>query len=160
LLLCPNACCVNRSGNPHFNAHDADNVFSSAFAVDSFGGVAQLLSLAYFTLRYLFMKIRSILVGITLVGLLACNLLVGCANGSGGNKARIAYMPGPVISEGVEYYPLKPGAAYENTPVDYTATPPPPGVVTYVTVISTNGIVIHLIDAKSSTNTVTIPHLL
>jgi hypothetical protein len=106
------------------------------------------------------MKTRRIIVGITLVGLLACNLLVGCANGSGGNKAGFAYMPGPVISGGVEYYPLNPGASYENTPVDYTAAPPPPGVVTYVTIISTNDIVIHLIDSKSSTNIVTIPHLM
>jgi len=106
------------------------------------------------------MKTRSIPVGITLVGLLACNLLVGCANGSGGKKAGITYMPGPVFSGGVEYYPLHPGTTYDNTSVEYTAKPPAPDVVTYVTVISTNGIVIHLKDTKSSTNTGTILRLM
>jgi hypothetical protein len=98
--------------------------------------------------------------GITLVGLLAGNLLAGCCSGSGGNKSSTTFMPGPVISGGVEYYPVKPGATYHNTQVDYTTNPPPAGVVTYVTVISTNGIVIRLKEAGNSTNTVIIPDLM
>ena len=94
---------------------------------------------------------------IMLVGLLAGNLLVGC---TGGNKSGFTFMPGPVIAGGVEYYPAKPGATYHNTPVDYTTNPPPPGVVTYITLISTNGIVIHLVESKNSTNTLTIPDLM
>jgi hypothetical protein len=98
--------------------------------------------------------------GIILVGLLAGNFLAGCCCGSGGNKSSATFMPGPVIAGGVEYYPVKPGATYHNKPVDYTTNPPPAGVVTYVTIISTNGIVIHLKEAGNSANTVIIPDLM
>jgi hypothetical protein len=98
--------------------------------------------------------------GIILVGLLAGNLLAGCSCGSGGKKSEFKFMPGPIIAGGVEYYPVKPGATYHNTQVDYTTNPPPAGVVTYVTIISTNGIVIHLKEAGNSTNILTIPDLM
>jgi hypothetical protein len=97
---------------------------------------------------------------ITSVGLLAGNLLAGCSSGSGCSKSGFTFMPGPVIFGGVEYYPAKPGATYRNTPVNYTTNPPPAGVVTYVTLISTNGIVIHLKEASNSTNILTIPDLM
>jgi hypothetical protein len=109
----------------------------------------------------IFMKTSCGFAGIiTLVGLLAANLLAGCSSGSCGKKSAATFMPGPVIFGGVEYYPAKPGATVHNRPVEYTTNPPPAGVVTYVTVISTNGIVIHLKEAGNSTNTMIIPDLM
>jgi hypothetical protein len=101
------------------------------------------------------MKISYRFAGIILAGLLA-----GCSCGSGGNKSGSTFMPGPVIFGGVEYYPAKPGATYHNRAVDYSTNPPPAGVVTYVTIVSTNGLVIHLQEAGNSTNAVTVPDLM
>ena len=106
------------------------------------------------------MKLSCKFTGITLAGLLAGNLLAGCSSGSDSHKSGYTFMPGPVIYGGVEYYPVKPGKTFHNRPVDYTTNPPPAGVATFVTIISTNGIVIHLKEAGNSTNTLIIPDLM
>jgi hypothetical protein len=92
------------------------------------------------------MKTPLRLVGITFIGWLACGLLTGCTCSHKGNSSTL--LPGPVIYGGVAYYPVKPGATYHNTPVDYTINPPPAEAVTFVTVYSTNGLVIYLTDGN------------
>ena len=99
------------------------------------------------------MKTLFRLAGITFIGLLACGWLTGCTCGHGGGSSGSALLPGPVISGGVEYYPVRPGATYHDTPVDYTTNPPPAGAVTFVTVYSTNGLVIDLTDGNAILDT-------
>ena len=98
--------------------------------------------------------------GVAATGLLTCIVMAGCAHDQGGGKAGYSFMPGPVILNGVEYYPAKPGATYHNRPIEYTNQPPPADGLTFVKLISTNGIVIQLIDRKNSTNIVRIPDLM
>jgi hypothetical protein len=92
------------------------------------------------------MKILSKLGGSAFTGLMTCSLLTSCSHGS--SPAGFTFLPGPVISGGVTYYPAKPGATYHNTPPDYTTNPPPAGAVTFVTIYSTNGLAINLIDGN------------
>jgi hypothetical protein len=87
------------------------------------------------------------LFGITFIGWLVCGLLTGCTCSRKGNSES-TFLPGPVISGGLAYYPVKPGATYHNAPVDYTTNQPPAGVVTFVRVHSTNGLVIDLTDGN------------
>ena len=94
------------------------------------------------------MKILSRVVGSAFIWLLGCHLLTSCSCNHKGNAAGFSFLPGPVIAGGVAYYPAKPGATYHNTVPDYTTNPPPVGVVTFVTVFSTNGLVINLTDGK------------
>jgi hypothetical protein len=56
----------------------------------------------------------------TLLGLLICGFLSGCADS--GEIDPLS--PGPFISGGVTYYPAHPG----TTNYDYTTNPPPAGV--------------------------------
>lgn len=95
----------------------------------------------------------------TIAGLLACAVWGGCTHSRDGKTAERTYMPGPVIYRGVEYYPAKPGATYHNTPINYTTNRVPTGAYPFVTLVSTNGILIHLTEAKVSTNAVTVPKL-
>jgi hypothetical protein len=95
----------------------------------------------------------------TLAGLLACVFWGGCAHNHEGKTAERTFMPGPVIYGGVEYYPAEPGATYHNTPINYTTNRPPTGAYPFVTLVSTNGILIHLMESKHSTNAVSAPNL-
>ena len=99
------------------------------------------------------MKIFRHLVGVAFAGLLASGFLSGCAHSREGSEQII----GPVFFGGVTYYPATPGRTYENTPVDYTTNQPPVGTINYVTVISTNRIVVHLIDGTNAPSTQTLP---
>jgi hypothetical protein len=95
--------------------------------------------------KWIIMKTPHMVVGATLVGLLA-GLLSGCAHSRAGGEMEFGLGP-MVSSDGVTNYPAKPGATYTNAPVDYTTNPPPAGVAAGVTVISTNGVIrIHSID--------------
>jgi hypothetical protein len=87
------------------------------------------------------MKTPHTVIGVTVAGLLA-SFLSGCAHSQETSEYRI----GPTVYGGVTNYPAKPGATYTNAIVDYTTNPPPPGVAAYVTVITTNGIHVRLID--------------
>ena len=99
------------------------------------------------------MKIFHHLVGVAVAGLLTGGVLSGCAHSREGSEQII----GPVFFGGFTYYPAKPGRTYKNTPVDYTTNPPPAGTINYVTVISTNGIVVHLMDGTNAPSTQTLP---
>jgi hypothetical protein len=102
------------------------------------------------------MKTLHRIVGGTFVGLLSCGFLNGCAHSQVGT-AFMERRIGPTVFGGVTYYPAKSGATYYTTPLDYTTNPPPARSADYVTVISSNGIAIHLIDAKTQTSTETLP---
>jgi hypothetical protein len=99
------------------------------------------------------MKTLFGLPGATFVGLLICGLLTSCTYRHEGNTSGFTFLPGPVISGGIAYYPARPGATYHNTPVDYTTNPPPAGTVTFVTVFSMNGLVIDLTDGNTIPDT-------
>ena len=99
------------------------------------------------------MKMLLRLAGITFAIFLTGSLLTSCTCRQEGNASGFDYLPGPVISGGVAYYPARPGATYHNTPVDYTTNPPPAGAVTFVTVFSTNGLVIDLTDGNTNPDT-------
>jgi hypothetical protein len=92
----------------------------------------------------------------TVVGLVASVLLIGCVRNHEGTTS-VERRIGPTVLGGVTYYPAKPGTTYYNTPVDYTTNPPPAGAVNYVTVVSTNGFAMHLIDGPNQTSTGVLP---
>jgi hypothetical protein len=77
----------------------------------------------------------------TAIGLAASLFLIGCAHSHEGTTAMDFEMGPMVSSDGVTNYPAKPGATYDNVPVDYTTNPPPAGVADGVTVTTTNGII-------------------
>jgi hypothetical protein len=81
----------------------------------------------------------------TAIGLVASLFLIGCAHSHEGTTA-MEYRIGPTVVDEVTNYPAKPGATYDNVPVDYTTNPPPAGVADYVTIVTTNGIHIRSID--------------
>src|SRR5271169_1790923 len=93
---------------------------------------------------------------IAVIGLVAGILLAGCAHNSG-SGGTLAQRIGPTVVDGVTYYPVKPDAVYENTPADYSINLPPGGAAASVTIISTNGIAIHLIDGTGQGSTKTLP---
>jgi hypothetical protein len=99
------------------------------------------------------MKILFKFVGAVFIGLLICGLLTSCAWSHKDNISGFTFLPGPVISGNVAYYPARPGSTYHNTAVDYTTNPPPAGAVTFVTVFSTNGLVIDLTDGNTIPDT-------
>jgi hypothetical protein len=83
----------------------------------------------------------------TTIGLAVSLFLIGCAHNHEGKTAMDFEMGPMVSSDGVTNYPAKPGATYDNVPVDYTTNPPPAGVAAAVNVTTTNGIIrIHSID--------------
>jgi len=106
------------------------------------------------------MKTSYRIFGVAATGVLSGILLSGCARLNEQNPAGYGFMLGPVIFGGVEYYPARPGARYENRTIDYTNQPPPAGGLTFVNLVSTNGIVIRLIDRTNSTNILHIPDLM
>ena len=90
----------------------------------------------------------------TLVGLLICGLLSGCAH-SDKEAGSFTMFPGPITSGGVTYYPARPGTTNYGT-IDYTTNPPPAGVQSYAIVVTTNANWrVNLIDGSRvvSTNT-------
>jgi hypothetical protein len=94
------------------------------------------------------MKMLHRIVEVAFAGL----LVSGCAHNQAHSMSS-ERMIGPLFFGGVPYYPAKPGETYKNTTVDYTTNRPPAGAITYVTVISTNGIPIHLIDGEGPLTT-------
>jgi|SRR5450432_3976346 hypothetical protein len=92
----------------------------------------------------------------TLLGLLFCGFLSGCAP-SDKEAGTFTMFPGPFTSGGVTYFPAHPGATNYGT-VDYNTIPPPAGVRPYVIVVTTNANWrVNLIDGNGfvSTNTAT-----
>lgn len=93
---------------------------------------------------------------LTLVGLLICVFLSGCAH-SDKKTGTFTMAPGPFTSGGVTYYPAHPGTTNYGT-VDYTTNRPPAGVNPFVIVVTTNAhYSVNLIDGDGlvSTNTPT-----
>lgn len=72
----------------------------------------------------------------TLLGLLICGFLSGCAH-SGKETETFTAFPGPFTSGGVTYYPAHPGTTNYG-PIDYTTNQPPAGVRPFVIVVTTN----------------------
>jgi hypothetical protein len=81
----------------------------------------------------------------TLVGLLVCSFLSGCAHSG---KETDTFAPGPFTSGGVTYYPAHPGTTNYET-IDYTTNQPPAGVRPFVIVVTTNAHwKVNIIDGK------------